>query len=378
MEESKWIKHYRNHISKDMDIYLLDILSSYGLAPKIINLEGNRATIAQLSGQSVMDAIKEKDKILYILDQMINWFIEFDRVMNKELNMSIRLIDFSFNNFLIYESHIWGTSFEFWEKGTKKDNYVRFLAWLWMIQIDLQIIDRYVGKITEITRIEKEEIQRLTQIEVLRINENKSIYHKMKQCDAFIITGGKSSRMGFPKHELKIGSYSFLTLMQYHLSEFPSVRLSVGIRSEIIDPNVEHVCDELDHIGPLGGIYTSLNYSDKEYIYIVPCDMPGIDKCIRDSLFLALDEEADCVIAKIDDRIYPLIGIYKSRILPQITKRVTEKNYKLMTLLDQVKTVYVDIKQSSNRLYMNVNDIESYEKLVKSLSKEQYPYTSFI
>ena len=94
---------------------------------------------------------------------------------------------------------------------------------------------------------------------------------------AVILAGGKSTRMGFDKQQLKIGNKI--------IAEYIADKLSNDFSQIIVVSNKPHlyentglfvVEDEIKGYGPLAGLYTGLTYSKSKFIYLIACDMPNI------------------------------------------------------------------------------------------------------
>ncbi len=91
-----------------------------------------------------------------------------------------------------------------------------------------------------------------------------------------------------------------------------------------------------------------------------------------------LSDADDCVNAKIDGRIHPLIGIYKKRILPTVLRQIKNKDYKIMNLLNSLNVNYVDITTTDNHSLENINDKLSFQKALEHIDQANYPYTTFV
>ena len=188
-----------------------------------------------------------------------------------------------------------------------------------------------------------------------------------------ILAGGTASRLdGADKAQLEVNGKTMLTHIMEQLPKDMTLFLSYN-RSEgelKMGERVYRVLkDQVEHIGPLGGIHTVLTCAKKDgyvRLLIVACDMPWYNMSITDVLMQVADEETDAVVIRTrDGRTHPLCGIYRINCLPVIEQMIEEKNYKLQILLDRVRTKYLSADEASlqEKWFTNVNTSEDYRVL---------------
>lgn len=104
--------------------------------------------------------------------------------------------------------------------------------------------------------------------------------------------------------------------------------------------------DEIDGCGPLGGVYTALCVSQREWNLIVACDMPGISPELLRALLDRADGSSEmAVLASGPDRHpEPLCGVYHRDCLPVVLAAIRDKRLKMMDLAKELQagTVPVD------------------------------------
>jgi len=95
---------------------------------------------------------------------------------------------------------------------------------------------------------------------------------------AAILAGGKSTRMGFDKQELRVnGEPLTARLIRALQLDFDQV-VVVTARPELYqDLDVETISDIFPGRGPLAGIHAALQFTQAEYMYVTACDMPNYD-----------------------------------------------------------------------------------------------------
>jgi molybdopterin-guanine dinucleotide biosynthesis protein A len=127
---------------------------------------------------------------------------------------------------------------------------------------------------------------------------------------AFILSGGKSSRMGTNKALLEIDGKSLIQRMVELLDIiFSTVVISSNDSGlyEFLDKKI--IKDIYSERGPLGGIHSTLISTNTIRNYLISCDMPFINKELIKFL-CNYESEKDIIVPKADGRIQPLCGIY--------------------------------------------------------------------
>lgn len=132
-----------------------------------------------------------------------------------------------------------------------------------------------------------------------------------------ILAGGKSRRMGEDKRFLTVAGATLLDRCRYVMaSVFPEVLIITAQDSPPLDGGGCPVYqDVIPHCGSLGGLYTGLQRSSHERIFVVACDMPFLQPAMI-RFFVALDPAADIVMARVANRLQPLHAVYGKRALP--------------------------------------------------------------
>jgi len=134
---------------------------------------------------------------------------------------------------------------------------------------------------------------------------------------AWVLAGGRSSRMGTDKALLEIEGQPLVLRVADRLAE---VCGSVAIIGEgtLSNPGqyanlgLRVVPDSFPGLGPLAGIEAALAATSAEANLIAACDMPSLDASALEALFAA---GGDCAVPRhADGRIEPLCAVYHRRI----------------------------------------------------------------
>ena len=182
-----------------------------------------------------------------------------------------------------------------------------------------------------------------------------------------LMSGGLSSRMGSPKALLPLADQPLLLHIARAGEAFPERILSVNNDAIPTPDGFTRVGDVYRECGPMGGLHAALSTSASDALVVAPCDAPYFTA--EASAFLASQhsEEYDAVILEDENgRPHPMMGVYAKSCLPALTKHLSEKRFKLMMMLNELKVKRVRLPASiSQRLFDNLNTPEDYRALCR-------------
>jgi molybdopterin-guanine dinucleotide biosynthesis protein A len=182
---------------------------------------------------------------------------------------------------------------------------------------------------------------------------------------AYILAGGKSSRMGTDKGLLLIEGKA---MIQYVIEQMQAVFDRVIIVSN--NPEYEKfglkvIPDLIKDIGPAGGIYTALKHSDAQLNFIVSCDMPLITKEAIEFIFKTR-KESQIVLLKNQKNLEPLFGLYTKDCETVWLQLIHQKTIKLqeMVLRFNLQTIAVEDNIIFNQsFFKNINTKADFNNL---------------
>lgn len=128
----------------------------------------------------------------------------------------------------------------------------------------------------------------------------------------FVLTGGRSSRMGTDKALLRYQGVTLVEAVARVVREAAGAVTLVGSRERYARFGIPVVEDRLPGCGPLAGIEAALSATQAEWNLIVACDMPALT---REFLNVLLDRaersQAACLVpASPDGRPQPLCSVW--------------------------------------------------------------------
>lgn len=135
--------------------------------------------------------------------------------------------------------------------------------------------------------------------------------------DGYVLTGGKSRRMGTDKFALRFGDATFSMCAAAAMRKAVRVCFVVGAdqKSEPLPLDVPRVTDIFPDKAALGGIYTALADAKSEWAAILACDFPFVteDLIARLAKIAHSVSEDIAAVAPVqpDGRIQPLCAFYR-------------------------------------------------------------------
>jgi molybdopterin-guanine dinucleotide biosynthesis protein A len=182
-----------------------------------------------------------------------------------------------------------------------------------------------------------------------------------------IFAGGKSSRMGEDKSLLPFGSFTTLTEFQYsRLSKiFTNVYISCKDKNKF-NFNAQFIEDDnsSDTFAPTAGFIASFKALKSDSFFALSVDSPFVNKCVITKLINKSHPNLDAIIAKTDQGIQPLCGIYFRSLEEKFQQMQKEDNHKLGFLLKDSSTEYLYF--SDTTLFSNLNYPKEYKEALEN------------
>jgi molybdopterin-guanine dinucleotide biosynthesis protein A len=184
---------------------------------------------------------------------------------------------------------------------------------------------------------------------------------------AFVLAGGKSSRMGTDKAFLDFKSQSLLERALHTLRAVTPEVMIVGQRTkfEKFAPVVEDVFLER---GPLGGIHAALTASATDLNLMLAVDLPFIDmRFLKFLVKRAHATDALVILPRAAGGLQPLCSVFRREVQPVAERALLRKENKIDLLFNQMKTLVIEeneLKRCNFALTMfdNLNTREEYEQ----------------
>lgn len=182
---------------------------------------------------------------------------------------------------------------------------------------------------------------------------------------AAVLAGGKSSRMGQNKVLLEYENVRFLDRICKELGGFEELLVSAAEKGDYAYSGYRVVCDENREIGPIEGIRRVLQSTSCDYVFICAGDMPFVKKELVQYMQEFISSDYDCYCLVDEEHIHPLCAIYSKAVLPVVEELVAAGQYRLLKLLNRVRTKYIRLEWScfDKKVVRNINTRQEYQQL---------------
>lgn len=172
---------------------------------------------------------------------------------------------------------------------------------------------------------------------------------------AYILCGGKSSRMGEEKGLVQFQGKAFVEWILEAVFPLVSNPILVTKNPDYNKFQTGLIPDLVEDKGPLGGIFTALSHSTTDLVMILSCDIPKITTEIL-SFLLEKSKETPPKITFLSDgkNDYPLIGIYPKLFLKAVKKSILKGELKLRQFVES---------QPHQRIVLNPERIQSLQNI---------------
>lgn len=148
---------------------------------------------------------------------------------------------------------------------------------------------------------------------------------------------------------------------------FPEVMIVTNDPSLYLHLSVAIATDIYKDQGSLGGLYTGLFHATHDHAFVVPCDMPFLN---RDFIGYMINSIGQCqiVVPEPADGLQPLHAIYGRSALPQMARFLAKGNRKIIDFYREVKTLAIPPEvigafDPAGRMFFNLNspaDLDRY------------------
>ncbi|MBL7127967.1 MAG: molybdenum cofactor guanylyltransferase [Ignavibacteria bacterium] len=191
-----------------------------------------------------------------------------------------------------------------------------------------------------------------------------------------ILSGGKSKRMGMNKSLLKIGNKSLIEIINELLSGlFANIILSTNEPQLYKFLKLKSFKDIYINKGPLSGIHSGLINSKTNKNFIISCDMPFMTSEMIEYL-VNCECNKSIIVAKAEDFVQQLCGLYDKSCLPIIEKILSEnivnenrnvqqekRGCQVLELINRADTEIIDAETLpfyNKDLFFNMNSSDDY------------------
>ncbi len=205
---------------------------------------------------------------------------------------------------------------------------------------------------------------------------------------AIILCGGKSSRMGQPKHLLPFGNEVVLQRVVRILRNVtPEIVIVASPEQEIsgLPAECKLVRDQVTHQGPLSGLMYGMQAleNDVESAFLSGCDVPLLKPAFVQEMIRHLGKSEIAVPVE-DQFLHPLAGIYRTNLRSRIESLIDSGERRPRRLIESSNTNRVSVEDlrgvdENLESLRNMNTPEAYSELleiagVSEITERQFPH----
>jgi molybdenum cofactor guanylyltransferase len=195
---------------------------------------------------------------------------------------------------------------------------------------------------------------------------------KYAEIAAFVLAGGKSSRMGRDKALLELDGETLIARTVRIVGTVAQPVKVIGGPAERFAPFCFNVLeDDFPGAGPLGGIATALRATTADWNLILACDLPHITcEWLAYLANRARNSSADAVIPVSEHGSEPLCAMYRQSCEPVARAAVAENHLRVQDFvaalknagrLETVENAEWKRFDSDGNLFKNMNQPADYE-----------------
>ena len=184
-----------------------------------------------------------------------------------------------------------------------------------------------------------------------------------------ILSGGKSSRMGFNKAFIDISGQSIIDRTVSLFKElFYEIILVTNDPAEYEKLGIFITIDIFKGAGSLGGIYTGLFHASSEYSFVAACDMPFLNKEVI-SRMIKISDKCDAAVPFLMGKYHPLHAVYSKKCLKPMAEMIKNKDLRIANLFEKIKTNRLEEKKwlLNEQILSSLDNINTKEDLNRAL-----------
>ena len=186
-----------------------------------------------------------------------------------------------------------------------------------------------------------------------------------KEVVAYVLAGGKSSRMGQDKGLLLLNGKPMVAHVLDSLKEVAEKITIVSNQAGYEQLDYEVISDEIKDIGPMGGLYTLLHHTQASKNIVVACDTPFVSAELWQILWQN-SKNNQAVVFSVQGMIQPLFGIYDQNILPKVKEMMTNQCYKMQKLVADVDLKILPLEDYPSlhiKQLFNINTPQEFQNI---------------
>jgi molybdopterin-guanine dinucleotide biosynthesis protein A len=193
----------------------------------------------------------------------------------------------------------------------------------------------------------------------------------VEDVSAFVLAGGRSSRMGTDKALLPFGEKTLLQLALEKLKSVSPSPIIVGARERYACYG-DVIEDRFPGCGPLGGIHAALCTTQTDLNLVLSVDMPHMSPDFLSWLLeIAASGPELAVVPETRQSLQPLCAVYRRAAKCVIEQALLLDDFKVSSIFTRIPTRYIPEDELvsagfSPEIFINLNTPAEYEAAGKT------------
>lgn len=185
--------------------------------------------------------------------------------------------------------------------------------------------------------------------------------------NGIILAGGKSQRMGEPKAFLLFKGKPFIWYCIEALKPLVKEIIVVSDDPRFDNFGVKRIPDAIPDVGPIGGLYTGLTFSQTTYNLVLSCDVPCIETATLKQLIDIMEEDLDMVQFACEEKSHPLIALYHKRCASHFKSQLDQDQRRLREAIAPLKSKTLKVDKEWAYQLKNINTKIQYKALINEI-----------
>jgi molybdenum cofactor guanylyltransferase len=192
---------------------------------------------------------------------------------------------------------------------------------------------------------------------------------------AYILAGGKSSRMGHDKAFLDLGGTPLVLHIASLVQPLIGEPVIVGPPNRYAKLKLRVIPDDALEIGPLGGIATALRDSHEPWNLVLGCDLPLLtSEWLEYLIDRAIASAADAVVPQSAAGPEPLCAMYRKSCAGILEKVIARGVRKVTDALAEIIVERIEPQEwkpfdAGGLLFKNLNSLKDIEEIEVALER---------
>lgn len=175
-----------------------------------------------------------------------------------------------------------------------------------------------------------------------------------------ILAGGRGRRLGgATKGLIVVDGEPVLARLMRLARLVERVLLVTNDAAPYASFSLETVPDVIPERGAPGGVLTALEHAHTEWVFVVACDMPFVDRAAVELLCAQRTDDAEVVCFEVDGRCEPMVALYRRSLAERWRAALADGASSLRDLIAAARTLRL-----SERALREVDpDLRTFENL---------------